>query len=129
MAGSRAAVATELTALSAAGQSLNTDVDHCTRTMYAYNTGRRRFLKRVVQQYLGLSSPRLGGRLAILTAGPPGAGKTTLLHAQVTDLQDYRILDADIVKDYLIKQALADGIYDHLLNRQLADGHSYPPAN
>ena len=27
----------------------------------------------------------------------------------------YRIIDADIIKDHLIRQAIADGIYDRLL--------------
>ncbi len=127
MAGSRAAVAAELTVLSDKGGSLHTDANHCTNTMYGSDTGRRRFRKRVIQQYLGLSSPQVGGRLAILTAGPPGAGKTTLLHTHVPNLGHYRILDADIVKDYLIRQALADGIYDDLLDQELADGHRISP--
>ncbi len=55
------------------------------------------------------------GRSAIVTAGPPAAGKSTALHAEIVGLDTYRILDADIVKEYLIEQALDDGIYDDLL--------------
>lgn len=126
MAGSRANVAADLNALSVKGQALHTDANHCTNTMYASDVGRRHFRKRVVKKYLGRSRPQLG-HLAIVTAGPPGAGKTTLLHAQVSMLTNYRILDADIVKDYLIEQALSDGIYNGLLSRQLADGHCISP--
>ena len=126
MAGSPAAVAAELNALSAKGGALHTDASHCTNTMYASDIGRRHFRKSVVKKYLGLHSPQVG-RLAIVTAGPPGSGKTTLLNAQVPTLTNYRILDADIVKDYLIDQALSDGIYNHLLSRRLADGHCISP--
>ncbi|WP_081283192.1 zeta toxin family protein [Mycobacterium asiaticum] len=126
MAGSRAAVAAELNALSGPGQPLNTDADHCTNTRYVSDIGRRHFRKNVVNSYLARNTPKVA-RLAIVTAGPPGAGKTTLLHAQVSNLADYRILDADIVKDYLLKQAITDGIYDHLLTRKLADGHGIAP--
>jgi hypothetical protein len=126
MAGSPAAVAAELNALSAKGGALHTDANHCANTMYASDIGRRHFRKSVVKKYLGLRSPQVG-RLAIVTAGPPGSGKTTLLHAQVPTLTNYRILDADIVKDYLIDQALSDGIYNHLLSRRLADGHCISP--
>jgi hypothetical protein len=126
MAGSRADVAAELNALSDKGQALNTYANHCTYTLYASDSGRRHFRKSVVKKYLGISSPQMG-RFVIVTAGPPGSGKTTLLHAQVSKLTDYRILDADIVKDYLIEQALSDGIYDHLLLQQLTDGHCIAP--
>jgi hypothetical protein len=67
------------------------------------------------------------GRSAIITAGPPGVGKSTALHALVVDLDTYRVLDADIVKEYLIERAVADGIYDDLLERDLADGYRIAP--
>ena len=88
---------------------------------------RAAFRKRVVDEYLGLSNPRRDGRSAIITAGAPGAGKSGLLAEQVPDLAEYRVLDADIVKEYLIKQALEDGIYDDLLNYPLADGDPLAP--
>ena len=126
MAGSPAAVAAELNALSAKGGALHTEANHCTNTRYASDVGRRHFRKSVVKKYLGLNTPQVG-RLAIVTAGPPGSGKTTLLHAQVPTLTNYRILDADIVKDYLIDRAISDGIYNHLLSQRLADGHCISP--
>lgn len=62
-----------------------------------------------------------------MTAGPPGAGKTTLVKAHVSNPTDFRILDADVVKDYLIEEALNDNIYSGLLKRTLADGHQISP--
>ncbi len=50
-----------------------------------------------------------------------------MLRALVPDLDDYRIIDADSVKDDLIEQALDDGIYDHLLAEVLADGYALAP--
>jgi hypothetical protein len=126
MAGSQAAVAAQLNTLSNKGGALNTDAAHCTNTMYASDIARRRFRKKIVKKYLALSSPHVG-RLAIVTAGPPGSGKTTLLHTQVSTLMHYRILDADVVKDDLIDQAMRDHIYDHLLSQKLADGHCISP--
>lgn len=126
MTGSQAAVAAELTVLSAPGGELDTNAAHCTDTMYASNTGRRRFRKMIIKKYLALHGPQVN-RLAIVTAGPPGSGKTTLLGREVPTLMDYRILDADVIKDDLIDQAQSDHIYDHLLRRKLADGHCISP--
>ena len=124
--GSQAAVAAELNALSAQGGELDTNAAHCTDAMYASDRNRRKFRKKVVKDYLARHSPRVG-RLAIVTAGPPGSGKTTLLSSQVPTLMHYRILDADVIKDDLIEQALSDHIYDHLLRRKLADGYCISP--
>jgi hypothetical protein len=48
-------------------------------------------------------------------------------NAETDQLGDYRVIDADIIKDYLIEQALDDGIYDHLLAEILADRHTLAP--
>lgn len=56
-----------------------------------------------------------------------GSGKSSLLRARIPDLDGYRVIDADIIKDYLIEQALDEGIYDHLLAETLADGHTLAP--
>lgn len=50
-----------------------------------------------------------------------------MLHAWIADLDAYRLIDADIIKDYLIEKALDDGIYDHLLAEILADGNALAP--
>ncbi len=111
----RGDVAAQLVGLSAAGRPLNTDAAMCTAKRYAGDASRFAVRKDLISRYLKRQNPRRDGRSAIITAGAPGAGKTRVLHAQVYELDDYRILDADIVKDYLIEQALEDGIYDDLL--------------
>ena len=96
----RAQVAAQLTALSAPGAPLHRDSDHSTARLYRRgDLGRARFQRDTIAWYLSQANPRLGGRTAIVTAGPPGAGKSALLRARIADLDEYRIIDADIVKD------------------------------
>lgn len=58
-------------------------------------------------------------RCVVVTAGPPSAGKTT----EVANLSlGCRVIDADVAKDLLIEEALADGTYDPLLQHVLPDG-------
>lgn len=50
------------------------------------------------------------------------------MRARIADLDEYRIIDADIIKDHIIRQAMADGIYDHLLTMApLTDGRGLAP--
>ncbi|EHB53310.1 zeta toxin family protein [Mycolicibacterium vinylchloridicum] len=125
----RAQVAAQLTALSAPGTPLHRDSAQSTARLYPRgDLGRARFQKDTIDWYLSQANPRLGGRTAIVTAGPPGAGKTALLRARIANLDEYRIIDADIIKDHIIRQAMADGIYDHLLTMApLADGRGLAP--
>lgn len=123
----RDAVAAQLIGLSAVGLPLHADSRRQTAVMYAGDPSRRFVQKNIVTQYLGRQQPTQSGRSAIITAGPPGVGKTSSLRLEVSDLGSYRILDADIVKDYLIEQAIADGTYDDLLQRELLDGHPIAP--
>lgn len=125
----RAQVAGQLTALSTPGAPLHHDSDQSTARLYPRgDIGRARFQKDTIDWYLSQENPRLGGRTAIVTAGPPGAGKSALLKARIADLDEYRIIDADIIKDHLIRQAIADGIYDRLLAMApFADGHGLAP--
>lgn len=125
--GLRGAVAAQLIDLSAPGQPLHADFPRRAAVLYAGDPRRRLVHKDTIARNLARESPRQDGRSAIITAGPPGAGKTSSLQAEVADLARYRILDADIVKDYLIEQAVADGIYDDLLHHELADGHLIAP--
>jgi len=120
-------VAAQLAALSAPGQPLNTAAETSTWIRYAGDPLRASMRKTIIRRYLDRESPQCEGRSAILTAGPPGAGKTNMLRSQVPDLASYRILDADIVKDYLIEAAVGDGIYDDLLAYELPDRHTIAP--
>ena len=125
---SREAVAAQLADLSAPDAPLNTDSPRNTTRLYAVSVRRRVFRKTVIDRYLDSTPmPPREGRSALITAGPPGAGKSTLLSRQIADLQNYRRLDADEVKDHLIHQAVTDGIYGDLLERPLADGHPIAP--
>lgn len=125
----RADVAHQFTTLSAPGAVLHRDSDESTHHRYPItDTARARFHNRTIDWYLSLQDPPRDGRSAIVSAGPPGAGKTTMLKKQITGIGDYRFIDADVIKDHLIEQALTDGIYDHLLSgAPLADGHRVAP--
>lgn len=125
----RAQVAAQLAALSAPGAPLHRDSAQSTARLYPRgDLVRARFQKDTIDWYLSQANPRLGGRTAIATAGPPGAGKSALLRARIADLDEYRIIDADIIKDHIIRQAMADGIYDHLLTMApLTDGRGLAP--
>jgi hypothetical protein len=73
-------------------------------------------------------SPIEGGHCAaIISAGPPGAGKSTALRERHLVDTSYRYLDADIVKDELLRRAIADGHYADLLSTTLADAHPIAP--
>lgn len=123
----RAKVAEQLTTRSAAGGPLHRDAAECTEHRYATDVSRLVLHKRIVDRYLARGNPRRDGRSAIITAGAPGSGKSSMLRAVVADLDDYRVIDADIIKDYLIEEAIDDGIYDHLLAEILADGYAVAP--
>jgi hypothetical protein len=123
----RAKVAQQLATRSAAGRALHRDAAECTQRRYATDISRVALHKHIVDSYLARENPRRDGRSAIITAGAPGSGKSSMLRAWVADLDDYRVIDADIIKDYLIEKALDDGIYDHLLAEILADGYALAP--
>lgn len=120
-------VAAQLRTMSNPGGPLHTDSDRSTNRLYATSPTRSEFQLDAVDWYLSLveEAPSQGGRSVLLTSGPPGAGKSTLLDGD--QLSDYRRLDADVLKDYLIEQAMAEGIYDDLLATQLSDGANIAP--
>ncbi|MEN2741675.1 zeta toxin family protein [Microbacterium sp. X-17] len=65
-------------------------------------------------------------REAIILAGPPGSGKSTVLRMilkeQASTEDEWRILDADRFKDYLLAEAIADGSIDgHLAPQEAVD--------
>lgn len=82
---------------------------------------RRQF--EVADWYFGLQADvTVDARVAIVTAGAPGAGKSTSL-ARIGLLDgSYRNIDSDIIKDRLLEECSADGVFDDLLSNELADG-------
>ncbi|MEV0945079.1 zeta toxin family protein [Rhodococcus sp. NPDC049939] len=64
---------------------------------------------------------------AIATAGVPGAGKATSIRDNRLIDEGWRVLDADRVKDYLIREALEAGTYNHILSMRLPDGGTVRP--
>lgn len=123
----RSEVAAQLGALSGVDQPLHTSAEASTANRYANDVRRADVRKLIVGRYLDRDTPGREGRSAIITAGAPGSGKTSMLGELFPALGSYRILDADVVKDYLIERALEDGIYDDLLTYRLADGHTISP--
>lgn len=133
--GARSAVAAQLEELTAPGGALfgggrDTAKLPVNYTWAGYPTRvRRQLRRRVIDEYLSLQTgvPREGAA-ALLTAGPPGAGKTTALDRLGSAVSGWRRLDADLVKEYLIIDAVASGYYDDLLGLDLADGQPIMPA-
>ncbi len=101
------------------------------RTEALYPLGdivRRAFWREVIDEYLERADPRRDGRSAIITAGgPPGSGKSTAVRARVVNIGEYRVIDADEIKDALVVKAVADGIYGDLLSQVLPDGYGLAP--
>lgn len=124
----RDTVAEELTVLSASGGPLHRDSPDCTEYRYLpADRNRARLHRDLIDRYLSRQNPRRDGRSCVVSAGPPGSGKSAFLLAHVAGLAEYRTIDADVVKDYLIEQALIEGIYEYLLVGNLADGYPVAP--
>ena len=90
---------------------------------------RRRTRDAIVDAYLAEQTDVGIGRqfLALATAGPPGVGKSSSIDRRHLAGQGWRVLDADIIKDYLLRDAIEQGIYTDLLSIELADGHRLMP--
>lgn len=120
-------VADQLTRWSASGGQLHRDAIDCTDSLYSTDVDRLRYHRDVIEEHLARANPSCDARSAIVTAGPPGAGKSTAVRVSVVDLDEYRIIDSDEIKDDLIRKALQDGIYADRLSEILADGHNLAP--
>lgn len=123
----RIQVAQRLAEWSSIGGRLHRDADRNTDRLYTSDTSRLDYHREVITEYLRRATPQRDGRSAIITAGPPGAGKSTAVKHLVPDLEDFRIIDADEIKDELIDQALRAGLYTDLLAEELPDGHRLAP--
>lgn len=83
----------------------------------------------IVERYLAEQTDVAIGRqfLALATAGPPGAGKSASVERRELAGRGWRVIDADRVKDHLLRDAYEQGFYDDLLGIELADGHRLMP--
>ncbi|MEU2004850.1 zeta toxin family protein [Rhodococcus sp. NPDC019627] len=90
---------------------------------------RRRTRDAIVDAYLAEQTDVGVGRqfLALATAGPPGVGKSSSIDRRHLAGQGWRVLDADTIKDYLLRDAIERGVYTDLLSIDLADGHRLMP--
>lgn len=100
---------------------LGKDSPHATVNIYPLtDRTRRRFRSDLIEQCIGqLEDVEHGGRAAIVTAGPPGAGKTTEIGSLGLVDGGWRVIDADVIKDLLLGQAVADGIFGDLQSDHL----------
>ncbi|MDZ7918402.1 MAG: zeta toxin family protein [Rhodococcus sp. (in: high G+C Gram-positive bacteria)] len=83
----------------------------------------------IAERYLAEQTDVAIGRqfLALATAGPPAAGKSSSIERRELAGQGWRVIDADRIKDHLLRDALEQGFYDDLLGIELADGHRVMP--
>jgi hypothetical protein len=72
----------------------------------------------IVEMYLSEQTDVAVGRqfLALATAGPPAAGKSSSIERPELAGQGGAVVDADRVKDYLLRDALDQGFCDDLLD-------------
>lgn len=122
----RDVVARQLDLMSAPGGLLNTASSHATVELYRGSPDRAAFRAEVIERYREIQQDvAADGLAAIMMAGPPGAGKSTArAHRNVAG---WRVLDADIIKTFLIERAVQDGIYTELLHLPLPDGRTVMP--
>ncbi|KMO75692.1 zeta toxin family protein [Mycolicibacterium chlorophenolicum] len=125
----RAAVTAELAGLTAAGGPLAPDSPRATYKLFEDDPRRARVRKRIIAEFLDTPGSAVrAGNAAVITAGAAGAGKSTAIKAVLgATRDDYRRLDADDVKDHLLNDALATGLFDDLLSRTLVDGRPIAP--
>lgn len=125
----RNAVAAELAALTAHGGPAGTRSPRATYRQFAGDRFRGQMRKDIVTGYLADElAPGGGVREAVITAGVPGAGKSTAVHAILgPEASQYRRVDADVIKDALLEDAVASGLYADLLGRRLADDKPVAP--
>lgn len=90
---------------------------------------RRRTRDGIVEAFLvELTDVAIGRQfLALATAGPPGVGKSSSIDRRRLAGQGWPVLDADVIKDYLLRDAVTCSVYDDLLDRVLSDGHPVMP--
>lgn len=119
-------VGEELERLSTAGAAFHTDSARATIHLFS-DIERAKRTAEIGRAYLLLESDvERGGRVAIVTAGPPGAGKSTAL-ANADLGEAFRNIDADVIKVQLLQRAVVEGTFDTFLEHRLADGGTVRP--
>lgn len=129
MADLRAATAAVLERMCSGGGTLDRHGATASHRLYAHDPHRRRTVDRIIDSYLAEQhNVVLDGQFcALATAGVPGAGKSTSIKRHGLAGQGWRVLDADRVKDHLIRDALDTGIYRSILEMTLPDGGTVMP--
>src|SRR4051794_32430873 len=103
-AGDRDLVASKLDGWSVAGGPLSADGPNASDRLFRADSRRRAVLKEIREQYLGRQHDVAHeGACAVVTAGPPAAGKSTFVETLGVG---FRRVDADLIKDLLIRRAL-----------------------
>lgn len=76
---------------------------------------------RTAKAYMSLQGDvSVGGHAVVVTAGPPGAGKTEARGTMA--LSGYRVIDPDVAKDLLLRDAEAHGLLAYRNSHLLPDG-------
>lgn len=129
MADLRTATAAVLERMCSGGGTLDRHGATASHRLYAPDPHRRRTVDRIIDSYLAEQhNVVLDGQFcALATAGVPGAGKSTSIKRHGLAGQGWRVLDADRVKDHLIRDALDTGIYRSILEMTLPDGGTVMP--
>ncbi|OKH85772.1 hypothetical protein EB75_15885 [Mycobacterium sp. ST-F2] len=104
------------------------DSSRATHLVYQDDPRRALVRKRIVNDYLNRTGTPSRDGVAVITAGVPGAGKSEAVNAVLgTSMSQYRRLDADVVKDDLLEDAVACALFNDILSTTLADGHRIAP--
>jgi dephospho-CoA kinase len=78
-------------------------------------------IARTAKAYMRLQDDvSTGGHAVVVTAGPPGAGKSEARETMA--LQRYRVIDPDVAKDLLLRDADANGLLAYRHTHVLPDG-------
>lgn len=124
----REAVAEALSTLTGPRGIAATDSRRSTRQHYEDDPRRALVRKRIITDYLDHTHPTCDWRTAVITAGVPGAGKSTAVDGVLgAEAPSFRHLDPDRIKDDLLDDALASGLFDDLLSIDLPDGRPVAP--
>jgi hypothetical protein len=83
----------------------------------------------IVERYLAEQTDVAIGRVILgsCDSGATGGGESSSVERRELAGRGWRVIDADRVKDHLLRDAYEQGFYDDLLGIELADGHRVMP--